>query len=68
MKNETIDAVADDYTRGRLQAIQDLIEAFDKEAGKLRAEMTKWEREVDAFARSIHKKYRRDLPRKHRGG
>jgi hypothetical protein len=34
MQNETIDAIDEDYARGRLQAIQDLIERLDRECAE----------------------------------
>ena len=37
MRNETIDAIGDDYARGRLQALQDFIERMDQEVAKRRA-------------------------------
>ena len=37
MRNETIEAVKDDYKRGRLQALQDLIEQLDQTCSRIRA-------------------------------
>ena len=39
MRNESIDAISDDYKRGRLQALQDLIERLDNACGESREEM-----------------------------
>ena len=39
MRNESIDEIGDAYARGRLQALQDLIERLDRECGKRRAQL-----------------------------
>jgi hypothetical protein len=46
VKNETISALEDDYIRGRLQAIQDLIGRLDGEAGRYRATLAAMAKEV----------------------
>jgi len=44
MRNETIDAIDDDYARGRLQALQDFIERLDREVAKRRSHIEEIDR------------------------